>query len=85
MTRKGSFYNEFIRLSETAVGRQSNNDPYEEKGQSSHCLRLALFASVLEETGYEIGVKSSSLALHLSEIWPDGSDESLLLGSQQHG
>src|SRR6266567_4865359 len=32
-----------------------------EKGQSKGCLGLALFASVLEETGNEIGVKSSSL------------------------
>ncbi len=31
-----------------------------EKGQSKGCLGLALFASVLEETGNQIGVKSSS-------------------------
>ena len=45
---------------------------------------LALFACVLENAGNEIRVKSSALALHAHDRWPDGSDESLLLGPQQH-
>jgi hypothetical protein len=47
-------------------------------------LGIALFASILEKAGNEIRVKSSSLALHLSDIWPDCSDESLLPSTQQH-
>jgi hypothetical protein len=41
---------------------------------SEDCLELALFTSLLEETGNEIGVKSSSLALHLSDIMIPGPD-----------
>jgi hypothetical protein len=57
-----------------AEGMTEASPVHEEKGQSKGCLGLALFASVLEETGNEIGVKSSSLALHLSDIWPDCGD-----------
>jgi hypothetical protein len=41
---------------------------------SQHSLEPALFASVVEEMGNQIGVKPSSLALHLSNIWPDCSN-----------
>jgi hypothetical protein len=48
--------------------------PYEEKDQSQECPESGLFASLLEEASNEIGVKSSSLALHLGDIWPRNPD-----------